>query len=164
MAQRFNADEIFAMGVQIEKNGFAFYSSAAAHTDDPDLKDLFLRLADWEQKHVTLFESLRLKLPVTVKEDDVFDQDNMVHLYLKAVADNNVFVKGLSLDPEHLVWTTPVKVLGTALDFEKDSVVFFSSMKEVTTEKTGAAEVDKLITEELRHIGFLTTEIRKLDG
>ena len=164
MVQRFNADEIFSMGVQIEKNGFAFYSEAAAHTDDTDLRDLFQRLAEWEQNHVRIFENLRLKLPAAAKEEDVFDQDNMVHLYLKAVADNNVFVKGLALNPEALVWTSPVKVLTTALDFEKDSVVFFSSMKEVTTEKSGTVEVDKLVAEELRHIGFLTSEIRKLDG
>jgi rubrerythrin len=164
MVQRFNADEIFSLGVQIEKNGFAFYSAAAEHTEDTDLKDLFSRLAEWEQVHAALFESLRLKLPVDTRDTDVFDQDNLIHLYLKAVADNNVFVKGLTLNPELLVWTSPVKVLNTALDFEKDSVVFFSSMKEVATEKTGAVEVDKLVNEELRHIGFLTAEIRKLDG
>ena len=162
MAQLFNADEIFAMGVQIERNGCAFYAAAAGNTDDPDLKSLFVQLAEWEQRHVALFESLRLKLPVTVKESDVFDQDNMVHLYIKAVADNTVFVKGLSLVPDQLVWTTPVTILRTALDFEKDSVVFFSSMKEVTVDKSGAAEVEKLIVEELRHIGYLTGEIRKL--
>ncbi len=164
MVQRFNADEIFSLGVQIEKNGFAFYAAAAEHTEDPDLKDLFKRLAEWEQVHATLFESLRLKLPVDTRDTDVFDQDNLIHLYLKAVADNSVFVKGLTLNPELLVWTSPVKVLNTALDFEKDSVVLFSSMKEVVTEKTGVVEVDKLVNEELRHIGFLTAEIRKLDG
>jgi rubrerythrin len=163
MGQLFNADEIFSMGVQIEKNGFAFYTKAAENTEDPDQKDLFIRLAEWEQKHIAIFEDLRVKLPVTVKENDVYDPDNMVHSYLKAVADNNVFVKGLSLDPESLIWTTPVKVLGTALDFEKDSVVFFSSMKEITIDKSGALEVEKLIREELRHIGFLTGEIRKLE-
>ena len=164
MVQRFNADEIFSMGVQIEKNGFAFYTAAADHTEDADLKDLFRRLAEWERKHVTIFESLRMKIPAVAKETDTFDQDNMVHLYLRSVADNNVFVKGLTLDPGALVWTSPVTVLTTALDFEKDSVVFFSSMKEVATEASAASEVDKLVTEELRHIGFLTGEIRKLDG
>ena len=164
MVQRFNADEVFSMGVQIEKNGFAFYSAAAENTEDTDLKDLFLRLAEWERKHVTIFESLRMNIPAAAKETDAFDQDNMVHLYLKSVADNNVFVKGLTLDPATLVWTSPVNVLTTALDFEKDSVVFFSSMKEVATEKSAASEVDKLVTEELRHIGFLTGEIRKLGG
>lgn len=164
MALRFNADEIFSMGVQIEKNGSAFYRSAAEHTADPDLKGLFEQLAEWEQKHVALFESLRMKLPPDVKETDVYDQDNMVHSYLKAVADDNVFVKGLSLKPEQLVWTSPVTILKTALDFEKDSVVFFSSMKEVAVDKNGAAEVEKLVVEELRHIGYLTGEIRKLEG
>ena len=164
MAQRFNADEIFSMGVQIEKNGFSFYATAAESTQDPDLKDLFKRLAEWEQKHIAVFEDLRVKLPVNVREDDVYDQDNMVHAYLKAVADNNVFVKGLSMDAGSVVWTSPTAILRSALDFEKDSVVFFSSMKEITIDKQGAAEVEKLIQEELRHIGFLTGEIRKLEG
>jgi rubrerythrin len=164
MAQLFNADEIFAMGVQIEKNGVAFYSAAAGNTDDPDLKQLFQQLAEWEQTHIAIFEDLRLRLPATVKATDVYDPDNMVHLYLKAVADNNVFVRGLTLDPGTLVWTSPVKVLTTALDFEKDSVVFFSSMKEVTMGRTGSAEVEKLVLEELKHIGYLTGEIRKLGG
>ena len=164
MAQLFNADEIFAMGVQIEKNGFSFYTAAADKTQDTDLKRLFLQLAEWEQNHVAVFEDLRMKLPAAVRETDVYDQDNMVHAYLKSVADNNVFVKGLSLDFSRLVWTSPVEVLKTALDFEKDSVVFFSSMKEVTLDKAGASEVEKLILEELRHIGYLTGEIRKLEG
>ncbi|MBN1576620.1 MAG: ferritin family protein [Chitinispirillaceae bacterium] len=164
MAQLFNADEIYAMGVQIEKNGNAFYAAAAGHTDDPGLKKLFLRLADWEQSHVAIFEDLRLKLPAAAKAKDVFDPDNMVHLYLKAVADNNVFVKGLSLNSDHLVWTSPVKTLNTALDFEKDSVVFFSSMKEVAIDTSGAAQVQKLVLEELKHIGYLTGEISKLGG
>lgn len=164
MSLRFNADEIFSMGVQIEKNGCQFYSTSADKTADADLKKLFMQLAEWENRHVKLFEDLRLKLPQTVKESDVFDQDNLIHLYLKAVSDNNVFVKGLSLDPKQLIWTSPATILNTALDFEKDSVVFFSSMKELTTEKTGAKEVEKLIVEELRHIGFITTELRKLGG
>ena len=62
MAQLFNADEIFAMGVQIEKNGVAFYTTAANNTEDTDLKNLFLQLAEWEHNHVKLFENLRMKL------------------------------------------------------------------------------------------------------
>jgi rubrerythrin len=164
MALRFNIDEIFSIGVEIEKNGCAFYSTSANSTDDPVLKKLFAQLAEWEKSHIALFENLRLKLPSSVKEDNVFDQDNLIHLYLKAVSDNNVFVKGLALDPDNFVWTSPITVLNTALDFEKDSVVYYSSMKELTTEKTGSIEVEKIIVEELKHIGFITVEIRKLGG
>lgn len=161
MALRFNADEIFKIGVQIEKNGHAFYLTASEKTEDSDLKNLFLRLAEWELKHVTLFEDLRLQLPQNSRDEDSFDQDNLVHLYLKAVSDDHVFVKGLTLDPEHLIWTSPGIILKTALDFEKDSVVLFSSMKEITTTETEASQVEKLIAEELKHIGFITTQIQK---
>jgi len=162
MALRFNADEIYAIGVQIEKNGSAFYEKAAQKSADSDLRDLFSRLSEWEKRHIALFESLRLALPSSVRESDVFDPENTVHLYLKAVADNTIFIKGLNLDTQNLVWTSPSDILLTALDFEKDSVLFFSSMKELATEPKGAAQVDKIIAEELRHVGFLSGEIRKL--
>lgn len=164
MAQLFNADEIYSIGVQIEQNGFQFYARAAEKSEDTDLRDLFNQLAGWESKHVTLFESLRLKLPQIVRETDVYDAENMVHRYLKAVADDNVFVKGLTLVLDDLVWDSPITILNTALDFEKDSVVFFSSMKELVREDLGKKEMDRLVLEELRHIGFVTAELKKLGG
>jgi rubrerythrin len=36
MAFTYNADEIFEMALQIERNGVDFYCRAAGKTDDPD--------------------------------------------------------------------------------------------------------------------------------
>ena len=45
MSITFNADEVFEMAEQIERNGAKFYREAAAKTSDRPVKDMFLRLA-----------------------------------------------------------------------------------------------------------------------
>jgi rubrerythrin len=58
----FNANEIFQVGVEIERNGKTFYETAAGQTGDSTAQELFDRLAKWEHQHIQLFEDLRRKL------------------------------------------------------------------------------------------------------
>jgi rubrerythrin len=162
MAVTFNADEIFKIGVEIEKNGYAFYSAAAARSENKDNKKLLSELAHWEEKHIEIFEKLRKELSVLKDVMEEFDPDNMVHQYLKSIADSRVFVKGQKMDGELEKCKSPSDVLNAALAFEKDSVVFYSSMKEIVRSDLGKADVDKLISEELLHVGILTQELNKL--
>lgn len=164
MTATFNADEIFKIGVQIEKNGFAFYSAAAQRSGNLDIKRLLSELASWEEKHIAIFEKLRSELSAVPDIMEDFDPDNMVHLYLKSIADSKVFVKGQKMDGELEKCKTPSDVLYAALAFEKDSVIFYSSMKEAVRSDLGKEEVDTLIHEELLHVGIITQELNKLDG
>ena len=162
MSQKFNADEVFKIGVQIEKNGREFYLAAAAKTTDTDLKKLFSELATWETRHATLFESLRSNLPADVKNDNIYDPENNIHLYLKSVADNTIFVQGNEMEKVVSTCNSAVEILEKALTFEKESVVFYTSMKEIVPGELGKSEIDKLVLEELFHVGQLTKEIKKL--
>ena len=164
MAKVFNADEVFAIGIQIEKNGKEFYSSAAKKTEDLRMKAFFSELAQWEEKHISLFESLKNSLPETIKQKDVFDPDNMIHLYLKAFADSKVFTKEQDMALEVEKAETPIDILNRALEFEKESVVFYSSIKEIVGDDLGKGEIDKLVHEELNHVGQITKEINALKG
>ncbi|NLW31617.1 MAG: ferritin family protein [Fibrobacter sp.] len=156
----FNANEIFNIGIQIEKNGEYFYHSAAQKTDDIDIKNLFKELAGWEKQHIEIFEKLKASFPDKDKEKDIHDPENLTHLYLKAVADNEVFVKGkeLSLDDSISV----KEILKQAIEFEKDSVVLYTSMKGLVGDDFGKRHIDKLITEEINHIGQLTKKFQEL--
>ena len=44
MSITFNADEIFEMAEQIERNGATFYREAAGNTLDADVKEMLLSL------------------------------------------------------------------------------------------------------------------------
>jgi hypothetical protein len=54
---------------------------------------MFGQLAAWEGNHVELFEQLRASLPVDADPQIGYDPDNMIHLYLKAVADNKLYME-----------------------------------------------------------------------
>jgi|SRR5690554_491606 len=156
----FNANEIFNIGIEIEKNGESFYRSAAQKTDDIDIKNLFNELAGWEKQHIEIFETLKASFPDKDKEKDIYDPENLTHLYLKAVADNEVFVKGKELSPDNSNSVT--EILKQAIEFEKDSVVLYTSMKNLVGDDFGKRHIDKLITEEINHIGQLTKKIQEL--
>ena len=114
MANMFSADEVFSVGVQIEKNGRAFYTAAAAKSEDSQMKKLFTELADWESNHIEFFEHLRATLPADLKQQIQYDPDNLIHLYLKSVADNLVF-KSENNDIDSC--ETPFDIMKKALEF-----------------------------------------------
>ena len=59
----FNADEVYEMGVEIERNGKEFYEIAAENAESPDMKSFYKDLAGWEGKHISIFEDLKSELP-----------------------------------------------------------------------------------------------------
>lgn len=157
-----NADEIFKIGVEIEKNGRAFYDAAASAVDHPGAAKLFSELSAWEIKHVELFESLRKNLPVEARSGDDFDPASDTGNYVKDAADNHIFLK--NADPAALARSckNAVEALDLALTFEKDSVVFYTAMKKLIPAHMGQASIDSIIEEEIRHVAILNGEKAKI--
>ena len=50
-----------------------------------------------------------------------------------------------------------------AVAFEKDSVVFYTTMKKLVPEHLGKGEIDTLIDEEISHIFILTQKKKELE-
>jgi rubrerythrin len=53
--------------------------------------------------------------------------------------------------------------LDLAVNFEKDSVVFYTTMKKLVPENLGKGEIDALIDEEISHIFILTQKKKELE-
>ena len=62
MSYDFNADEIYEMAQQIERNGAAFYRKAAESVEDASGKELLLNFADMEVAHEKVFAELKKDL------------------------------------------------------------------------------------------------------
>lgn len=161
MSYYMNVDEIYQVGVEIERNGRAFYQAAARATPDAGVKALCEKLANWEAKHVELFEELRRKLPTEASAGGAFDPADEERQYLKATADGHVFLKNKDVGELVAGCTSPAALLDLAIQFEKDSVVFYSAMKQLLPRAPG---IEALIDEELRHIGILTLQKAKTGG
>jgi rubrerythrin len=163
MSFNFNADEIFQMGVQIEANGQKFYETVAKSTPDPSAQKIFLDLGRWESEHIELFKKLRQRLPASAKQEDLFDPNQELHLYLKATADSHVFIRNKDIPELAAKCKTSLQALDLAVAFEKDSVVFYTTMKKLVPEHLGKSEIDTLIDEEISQIFILTQKRKELE-
>jgi rubrerythrin len=162
MSIQFSVEAILEIGVQIEKNGRLFYLEAAKNASDESVKALFSELADWERQHVKLFERFQVELPEIMREDTLFDPENEFLDYVRAAADNHVFVASSDITGMAVQCQSPAEALDLALRFEKDSVVYYLTMQKVVAEYLGRQQVDALIDEELKHIALLSRKKKQL--
>jgi len=103
---------------------------------------------------------MRAALSDEERKPTVFDPEGGAALYLKALADLQVFVKeeeGDFILPEDLPEQEKIrKILQTAICLEKDSIVFYLGMKDLVPAKAGKDRIDKIIKEEMGHIRLLS--------
>lgn len=162
MAIAFNADEIFEMAEQIERNGAKFYRKAAEASPSVRSRELLLNLAAMEDEHEKTFASMRAQLSDKERAATVFDPDNQAALYLQACADGHVF--DVKEDPSERLTgrETMEEVLRTAIGLEKDSIAFYTGIKESVPERLGKDKVGAIIREEMSHVTLLSKELASL--
>ena len=158
MGMPFNADEVFEMAEQIERNGAKFYRAAAKKF--PQVGELLLDLAAMEDNHIKTFAAMRADLSGTEAESLVFDPNSEAQMYLQVMADDHVF--NPKADPEEKLADkdTPEALLKMAIGLERDSVAFYVGLKEAVSARAGKGKVEDIIREEIGHIAILK---KKLD-
>jgi rubrerythrin len=164
MSIYFNADEIFEIAEQIERNGAKFYRQAAKGTEAPQNQELLLNLAQMEDEHLKTFAAMRAdtsKQEQVTMIDPVFDPEGEAALYLRAMADGKIF--HVNVEPSEFLTGKEAmeEVLQIAIGKEKDSVVFYVGMKEMVPEKFGKSRIGDIIKEEMSHIRLLSEELAK---
>ncbi len=153
MIYDFNADDIFEMAEQMERNGINFYTTAAESVSDDDAKSLLLEFADMEREHEKIFSEMRKKLSSDEKQSTVFDPEGDAAHYLRALADTRVFFDK-KIDVSSLE-----NILKDAIQAEKDSIVFYLGMKEAVPQDLGKGRLDNIIKEEMGHIRMLSGKL-----
>ncbi|KYK34949.1 MAG: rubrerythrin [Thermoplasmatales archaeon SG8-52-3] len=152
----FNADEVFEIAVQIERNGAKFYRNVAKKITDTDKKQLLIDLANMEDEHEETFKSLRDELSLDEKIQTTFDPNGDSERYLRALADTRVFYE------KDVDITSLKEILKSAITAEKDSIVFYLGMKDVVPAHLGKEKLDDIIKEEMGHISLLSKELMEL--
>lgn len=158
----FNADEIFQMAEQIERNGSAFYRRAAALSPGSKTAQIFLKLATMEDEHERIFAHMRAQLSQEERRISIADPEGQAKEYLKAWADGHVFNVHISPAEKLRGRERPEEILRWAIDQEKESIVFYLGMKEAIPERLGRGRIDEVIKEEMRHIGVLSKELETM--
>lgn len=160
MGYIFNAGEVYKIAIEIEENGKKFYEQSQGVIDVPEVKKLFAELAQQEVDHKRRFESLMAQLPPESTTPTVWDPENELDKYIKMMADEHVFVSGVK---DQLAQVKDARsALKMAMEFEKDSVLFFLSLEEAVAGQKDQALIKTLIKEEQGHLKRLTLELMKL--
>ena len=162
MSITFNADEIFEMAEQIERNGAKFYREAAGKAPDAGMKKMMLDLAVMEEGHEKTFVQMRKELSSKEKEPNVFDPDNEAARYLQTMADFHG-TEGKAGPLDKLTGNESMEeLLKIALQAEKDSIAFYVGIKGLVPAKSGKDRVEKIIIEEMAHVSSLGAKLQSL--
>jgi rubrerythrin len=92
------------------------------------------------------------------KASTVFDPAGEAALYLRALADTRVFFE------KEIDVTSMKQILKSAIEAEKDSIVFYLGMKEAVPENFGKDRLDHIIKEEMGHIKLLSKKLIEQRG
>ena len=162
MTIKYSIKEIMEMAEEIERNGAKFYKKAASLIKAPKTSKLLSDLAAMELDHEKTFSQMEQQILKQHPEEIPYDPDSQAQAYINAIADGNVF--DIAADPSELLTPSesPQDILSLALDLEKNSIVFYTGIKQLVT-KDMQKKVDDIIAQEMTHISFLSDELNGLN-
>ena len=149
----FTAGELFDIAVGIERNGAAYYDALAQTATDEELKKTYGFLANMELHHVDVFQQLRSAAesgPVVPQVDEAEYGG-----YLQALIDSSVFTDDQVARDMAKRAAGPAEALQIALGAEKDSILFYSEMRDLVPQREREA-VAEIIREERKHVRELS--------
>ena len=155
----FTISEIVDLGIEKEKKRRDFYAAVSEYFKDKDMKDLFIKLKNWEEEHIKKFSEMRgaIKEP---KETDSYEGE--MDAYMQALVDDKLYSQVAPGNFRDNV-KTPMDAISYGIGFEKDAVLFFNEIVKYTVD-TRKEIVEKLIDEEKKHIIYLALLRRKLSA
>ena len=162
MTVTFNAFEVFEIAEQIERNGANFYIRAAELFEDPNICQMFLRLAEWEKEHEQFFAQMKQQLSEQNRQKNTSEAEDLLP-DPRVMAGLAVF--GMRSDPAEELRGRQEKtdIIRRAVGKEKDSVVFYHGLKEFVPAGADKAKIDDIIKEEMRHIVILDQSLKQYE-
>ena len=159
----FNARELLEIAVQIEVNGSAYYARMAELAQSPKVKEVFTQLAKAERQHIIDFQAIRDRLGDEEFEIPQEYQSPEITMYLNAFSDGRIFPNWGAAEEVVKEITSDLEALGHAVNFEKDSIIFFHEIYDILPpDHPDRQAVGELIRQEKVHISRLFTIISSL--
>lgn len=154
MVKGLSGADIVQMALNIEEHGYQYYISAAEKVSQANLRELFRKLAQEEQKHKEIIREIASELDVSA----VQYTDDAAYLYMDWLVRGRVF----PVKAEDSLPNDARKLLLRAIDFEKETLIFYYGLQEVTEGKAAEA-VTRLIAQEKRHVVELRHQLQEVE-
>ena len=151
----YSIEEIIELAVQIEKSGYAFYDHALKRKDlSHKAKELIEKLRDQEKQHEHFFKSLHGQEDIELLDHGP-DQE-IVNDYLRAIINYRIFNNTDAAVKKVLEANNELDIIIDAIDFEKDTLLFFQGIKDIMKDSRSKEILEKIIKEEISHILWLS--------
>jgi rubrerythrin len=155
MKNNYNVIEVIQMAINIEREGFAFYSGIAKHASDEKAKAVFIILAEQEKKHIETFTNLLDIISDTFKSDCEYLFDENVSAYFRALTENKVFTPDRMYEASDM--TSAKEAIEEGINAEKNSILFYNELLKNTNIPEIRRALELIIQEEKIHIVDLNT-------
>ncbi len=157
MITKFLSDnEIITVAMNLEEEGMLFYDEAAKLSKHKESRDIFTKLRDEEKEHYGTFKDLLDGLK-GADSRTYFDIDDQTRAYLRSLVETNVFK---TIDKKAIKKMDEVTALETALNVERDSVLFYKAAQASSVNQTAGQIMSKIIDIEKTHIIVLANRLR----
>jgi len=148
-----NSSEVLEFALRIEENGERFYQYAIGLITEEKIKEQLVALSSWEEDHVEYLRDLIGSLSGNNDEFPLyFSPEENSSEYLRALADQHIFIRSESIDGVIQACRTVPEILSLALRFEKDSVQFYRSLESKIIDPAAKLAIANIAHEEESHV------------
>jgi rubrerythrin len=146
---------IFDFAMRAEKDGIGFYTKAAKKFNDRELRDLFMKLAKEEAKHLESFIGIKAK--AEKKGADQYFRSEAVSEYLDTIIREGLFPKGDSMVKRLEKVSTVGEACAIAMEAEKNAILLYSELAKLSKDKEQKKIFEDITKEERSHIIMVGT-------
>ena len=119
--------EILKMAILMEKRGHAFYAKVAEQTFDPEVKHIFLTMADEETKHIKFLSEQY----ISYEKNQIFQKVELPDLANEGFA---TLILSEEMKQKISAAGFEAAAISAAIDFEKKAIEVYSKQAEITTD------------------------------
>jgi len=151
-----NVKDAILTAIQMEKDGYAFYTKVAAQTSSDMGRTIFESLAADEQRHLDVFQKM---FEEKVGQSEWNDLINSSKKYANIPIFPTDFKEASGMDPD----STEIDALRIAMDSEKEAIEYYNSIKEKLDNQELKDVINEIIEQEKNHYSLLEKEFNHIN-
>ncbi|MDP3879516.1 MAG: ferritin family protein [Dehalococcoidales bacterium] len=155
MAEQSTGKEFLELAIEIERNGYNFYTSAAQEKSK-EIKDILMQLAGREKEHEHTFRDMLTRVGGYVAEHPCENYE-----YIKTLAETSIFIGKQAQELLTRKKMTDVEAFEVGIGFEKDSILLYSEVRGMVP-RPDQDIIDMITNEEKKHLSELMYMANKM--
>lgn len=160
MTRELTGYEVLEIAEKMERNAAGFYRKAVGLYDDPRISKLFSELAQWEKRHVEIFAQMKQHLSSQSYQLGQYGSERGSETGSRTPA--AVFADHADPSKELTGRETKADVLRLAIRKERDTIAYYTSLREFVLGAEDVAAIREIIQEEDRHVRILTQSLEQI--